>query len=83
MLNLDVVDPVGTPRGFNPVGTRIARLLVDVFGVARHRRHGSAACGGRLARVLPGIRAGRVAVACEDEKSSNPSIFHSAGAHAG
>ena len=33
MLVLDVVDPVGTLslRGFDPVGTRIARLLVDVL----------------------------------------------------
>ena len=41
MLVLAVVDPVGTLRGFEPVGTRLARLLVDVFGVARHRRHGA------------------------------------------
>ena len=33
LLVLDVVDPVGTLslRGFDPVGTRIARLLVDVL----------------------------------------------------
>ena len=27
-------------RGVDPVGTHLARLLVDVLGVAHHRRHG-------------------------------------------
>ena len=35
-----VLDPIGTRWGVEPVFTLIARLLVDVLGVARHRRHG-------------------------------------------
>ena len=38
-----VLDPVGPLKGDLsqfPVDARLARLLVDVVGVARHRRHG-------------------------------------------
>ena len=61
-----VLDPIGTRWGVEPVFTPIARLLVDVLGVARHRRHGDLLRvvddeGGGARRRRPVLRPVRVA----------------------
>ena len=55
MLVLDVVDPVGTLRGVEPVGTLLARLLVDVVGKKERKQTTKGGMGGRHAATTQGF----------------------------
>ena len=55
MLVLDVVDPVGTLRGVEPVGTLLARLLVDVVGKKERKQTIKGGMGGRHAATTQGF----------------------------